>query len=231
MTDMINEPGFSTRPAEGPVTPYQKAAQVWDERIGSARLQARNWRLMAFGLIFIVMILSLMLAKIASQATVQPYIVKVAERGNVMAVESVVAGEMKLDEAMIRYFLSEVVINMRSLPLDPVVAKNNWLTVYSFLSVEAQTRMNEIAQTDDPFADLGERTRSIHMESMVSLSDNTRQIRWSESTFAANGAFISREDYTGVFTYGLEPPKTAARLQLNPLGLVITHFDIGKDAE
>lgn len=32
-----------------PVTPYQKAAQVWDERIGSARVQARNWRLMAFG--------------------------------------------------------------------------------------------------------------------------------------------------------------------------------------
>ena len=26
-------------------TPYQKAAQVWDERIGSARVQAKNWRL------------------------------------------------------------------------------------------------------------------------------------------------------------------------------------------
>ena len=32
-----------------PETPYQKAAQVWDERIGSARVQARNWRLIAFG--------------------------------------------------------------------------------------------------------------------------------------------------------------------------------------
>ena len=31
-----------------PETPYQKAAQVWDERIGSARVQARNWRLIAF---------------------------------------------------------------------------------------------------------------------------------------------------------------------------------------
>ena len=25
-----------------PETPYQKAAQIWDERIGSARVQARN---------------------------------------------------------------------------------------------------------------------------------------------------------------------------------------------
>jgi len=32
-----------------PVTPYQKAEQLWDERIGSARVQAKNWRLMAFG--------------------------------------------------------------------------------------------------------------------------------------------------------------------------------------
>jgi len=35
--------------ASEPETPYQKAAQVWDERIGSARVQAKNWRLMAFG--------------------------------------------------------------------------------------------------------------------------------------------------------------------------------------
>ena len=32
-----------------PATPYQSAAQVWDDRIGSARVQAKNWRLMAFG--------------------------------------------------------------------------------------------------------------------------------------------------------------------------------------
>jgi type IV secretory pathway TrbF-like protein len=31
----------------------QKAAQVWDERIGSARVQARNWRLIAFGNLFL----------------------------------------------------------------------------------------------------------------------------------------------------------------------------------
>ena len=38
-----------------PVTPYQKAAQAWDERIGSARVQAKNWRLMAFGSLALVL--------------------------------------------------------------------------------------------------------------------------------------------------------------------------------
>ena len=31
-----------------PATPYQRAEQLWDERIGSARVQAANWRLIAF---------------------------------------------------------------------------------------------------------------------------------------------------------------------------------------
>jgi hypothetical protein len=36
-----------------PETPYQKAAQAWDERIGAARVQARNWRLIVFGNLFV----------------------------------------------------------------------------------------------------------------------------------------------------------------------------------
>src|SRR3546814_15495779 len=31
-----------------PATPYQRAGQLWDARSGSARVQARNWRPMAF---------------------------------------------------------------------------------------------------------------------------------------------------------------------------------------
>jgi type IV secretory pathway TrbF-like protein len=44
-----------------PVTPYQKAAQVWDERIGSARVQAHNWRLMALGSLMLSLILAAIL--------------------------------------------------------------------------------------------------------------------------------------------------------------------------
>lgn len=29
-------------PSPFPETPYQKAGQIWDERIGSARVQAKN---------------------------------------------------------------------------------------------------------------------------------------------------------------------------------------------
>src|SRR3546814_2156652 len=41
-----------------PETPFQRAGQLWDERIGSARVHARNWRLMAFGCLGLSTILS-----------------------------------------------------------------------------------------------------------------------------------------------------------------------------
>src|SRR5260364_229926 len=46
---MFKRPSVHYGSTPQPVTPYQRAAQVWDERIGSARVQAKNWRLMAFG--------------------------------------------------------------------------------------------------------------------------------------------------------------------------------------
>lgn len=41
-----------------PITPYQKAAQVWDRRLGDATVRARNWRFMAFGSLALSLILS-----------------------------------------------------------------------------------------------------------------------------------------------------------------------------
>src|SRR5258705_2857684 len=58
-----------------PVTPYQKAAQVWDERIGSARVQARNWRLMAFGCLLLSGGVAASLLLQSTQGTITPSVV------------------------------------------------------------------------------------------------------------------------------------------------------------
>jgi len=231
MTELINKQGFSVGQADSPATPYQKAAAAWDERIGNARIQAKNWRIMALILAGLLGLTVIMLVNISSKSSVQPYIIKVGNRGDVMSVAPLHSGAILPDEAMVRFFLTEILQKMRTLPLDPVVAKQNWLGVYNFLSQETQVKMNTIAQTSDPFADLGERTRSINIESLVSLSETTKQFRWTESTFATTGSYISTENYTGAFTYAVEPPTTAERLQVNPLGLMITNFDITRDAE
>ena len=69
-----------------PVTPYQKAAQVWDERIGSARVQAHNWRLMALGSLVLSIILAAILLWLGRSGSTTPYIVEVDPRGGARAV-------------------------------------------------------------------------------------------------------------------------------------------------
>src|SRR3546814_13205092 len=60
-----------------PETPYQRAGKVWDERIGSARVQARHWRLMAFGCLSLTGGLPTALVWQTGRRRIQPYLTEV----------------------------------------------------------------------------------------------------------------------------------------------------------
>jgi hypothetical protein len=74
-----------------PETPYQKAAQAWDERIGAARVQARNWRLIAFGNLFLAAGLAGGLIWQAARGTITPWVVEVDKLGQAQAVSPAIA--------------------------------------------------------------------------------------------------------------------------------------------
>ncbi len=74
-----------------PETPYQRAAQVWDERIGSARVQAKNWRLMAFGCLILSAGFASALVWQSARGTVVPWVVEVEGTGEARAVEPATA--------------------------------------------------------------------------------------------------------------------------------------------
>src|SRR3546814_1307184 len=55
-----------------PATPYQAAGQVWDDRIGTPRVQAKNWRLMAFGCLTLALLMAGGLVWRSAQSIVTP---------------------------------------------------------------------------------------------------------------------------------------------------------------
>ena len=112
--------------SERPVTPYQKAAQVWDQRIGSARVQARNWRLMAFGCLGLIGGLGLQLAVLSTTSRVTPYVVEVERDGAIRAVAPAVE-HYDPSDAQIASELARFIENVRGISIDPVVVKQNWL--------------------------------------------------------------------------------------------------------
>src|ERR1700710_3045856 len=83
---MFKRPSVHYGRTPEPETPYQKAAQVWDERIGSARVQAKNWRLMAFGCVMLSGGLASGLVWQSLRGTVTPWVVQVDRLGQAQAV-------------------------------------------------------------------------------------------------------------------------------------------------
>ena len=83
---IFKRPGVRYGRTPEPETPYQRAAQAWDERIGSARVQAKNWRLMAFGSLALSFGLASGLVWQSARGTITPWVVQVDKLGQAQAV-------------------------------------------------------------------------------------------------------------------------------------------------
>lgn len=208
---------YSDTPA--PVTPYQAAGQVWDERLGSSRVQARNWRLMAFGCLGLALVMAGALAWRANQSLVTPYVIEVDAAGQVRAVGEA-ATPYKPTDAQIAFHLARFVTNVRSLAIDPVVVRQNWLEAYEFATDRAATTLNEHARANDPFARVGQQAIAVEVSSVVRASDNTFQLRWIERSYAS-GALSTTERWTAMLSIVVQAPRTEERLRRNPLGIYV----------
>lgn len=210
-----------------PETPYQKAGQVWDERMGSARVQAKNWRLMALGCLALSFATSGALIWRSLQSTVAPYIVEVDETGAAKAVGPATEPYTPSD-AQIAHHLAGFISDVRSVSTDPVVVRENWLRAYEFVTAQAATTLSAEAEANDPFADVGRRSRTVEVVSVVRVSDKSFQARWIEKSYE-QGALRDAKRFTGIFTVVTQPPRDAARLRTNPLGLYIASLSWAED--
>jgi type IV secretion system protein VirB5 len=202
-----------------PVTPYQKAAQLWDERIGSTRVQARNWRLMAFGCLTLSAGLAGGLVWQSAQSRVTPFVVEVDKLGEVQAVAPAIQHYQPTD-AQIAWFLARFITDVRSVSIDPVLVRKNWLEAYDFVTDRAAVFLNDYANTNDPFKAIGDRSVSVEVTSVVRASDTSFQVKWTEQVYR-QGSLVSTERWTAILTVSLSPPRTADALRKNPLGLFI----------
>src|SRR3546814_1946184 len=114
-----------------PETQFQRAGQLWHERIGSGRVPARKWRLMAFGCLGLTTILSGGLLWQSLQSRVVPYVVEVDRLGEARAVSPADTAYQPTDP-QIAWFLSRFIAAVRGRSLDPVLMRQNWPAASDF---------------------------------------------------------------------------------------------------
>ena len=202
-----------------PETPYQKAAQAWDERIGSARVQARNWRLMAIGCLALSAGLSAALAWQSTRSSVVPYVVEVDNLGAAQAVAPALA-EYRPTDPQIAWHLARFVEHVRQVPADPIVLRQNWLRAYDFATDRGAVALNDHARVNDPFAQVGDTQISIEVSSVIRASDTSFRVAWIERRYE-NGQLATTERWTAILSVVIQPPRDAERLRANPLGVYV----------
>ena len=212
-----------------PETPYQRAGQLWDERIGSARVQAKNWRLMAFGGLFLTCGLSSALVWQSMQSRVVPYVVEVDSLGEARAVAPADSDYHPTDP-QVAWHLGRFISNIRSRSLDPVLMRENWLSAYDFATDRGALFLGEYARAANPFADVGTRTVSVQVTSIVRASDNSFQVKWTESLYE-RGSLAGTSRWTAILTVELRPPRSADTLRKNPLGLYVDAIDWSRELD
>ena len=210
-----------------PETPYQKAAQVWDERIGSARVQAKNWRLMAFGCLLLSGGLAAALAWQSVRGTVTPWVVQVDRFGQAQAVAPA-DGSYQPTDPEIAFHLARFIEDVRGLPADGIVLRQDWLRAYDFTTDRGAAALNDYARTNDPFANLGKLQISIEVTSVIRASPASFRVAWIQRSYE-NGSLSATERWTAILTIVIDTPRDADRLRKNPLGVYVNAINWSKE--
>src|SRR5690606_28178927 len=158
-----------------PETPYQKAAQVWDERIGSARMQARNWRLMAFGSLILSAGFASALVWQSARGTVVPWVVQVDNLGQAQTVAPAVA-DYRPTDPQIAWHLGRFIEQVRSIPADPIIVRQNWLRAYEWTTDRGAAALNDYARANDPFARVGRQQIAVEVSSVIRASPDSFRV-------------------------------------------------------
>lgn len=210
-----------------PDTPYQRAAQVWDDRIGSARVQARNWRMMAFGSLILSAGFASALVWQSARGIVVPWVVQVDNLGQAQAVAPATA-DYRPTDPQVAWHLARFIEQVRSVPADPVIVRQNWLRAYEWTTDRGSAALNDYARVNDPFVKVGKQQVAVEVSSVIRASPDSFRVAWTERRYEG-GQLTTSERWTAILTIVIQPPRDADRLKANPLGIYINAINWSRE--
>ena len=224
---MFRRPNNHYGRAPEPVTPYQRAAQVWDDRIGSARVQAKNWRLAFFGSLLLSGGLAGGLIWHSARGTITPWIVEVDKLGEARAVAPA-DEDYRPTDPQIAFHLARFIEHVRAIPADPVVLRKDWLSAYYFTTASGAQALNDHARNNDPFAEVGKFQVAVDVSSVIRASKDSFRIAWTERRYQ-DGSLIETSRWSAILTVTHVPPRASDALRRNPLGVFVSAISWSKE--
>lgn len=208
---------------------YEAAFSEWSQRIGNAKTQMRNWRLFA-GLSLLIIILLLIVLTMSIKSHERYVYVAQIEPGQTVAHLRPVDESYMPSQAQRMAFVGQFVTNIMTLPLDPVVARNQWYSAYAAVKGQAARQLTDFARANDPLAGVGATTKSVRIDTIQQVSNHSYELSWTQTQYKPDGNIENINKYRGSFTVVTgEAPRNIERMIRNPLGLKIVYFNITKE--
>jgi type IV secretion system protein VirB5 len=226
---MFRRPSIRYGKTPEPETPYQRAGQAWDDRIGSARVQAKNWRIAFFGMLALSGGLAAGLVWQSARGTITPWVVEVDKLGQAQAVSPATADYQPTDP-QIAWHLARFIEEVRSIPDDPVVLRQDWLDAYNYVTDTGALALNDYARTRDPFSQVGRTQVAVEVSSVIRASADSFRVDWTERRYV-DDALAATEHWSAILTVVVEPPTDADRLKRNPLGVYVHALNWSKELD
>ncbi len=154
-----------------------------------------------------------------------PVLVRSDATGNIETVGLIKEIKAEPNEAEIRHFIEKFIEKARKLPLDPVVVKDNRVEVAAFTDTATRAKLVEDLRKERMNERIGTETSQLQMVSNVKQSPNTYRVSWREEVFNRDGTVKDRYNMTGTFTIKIVKGGKNENWRINPLNMVIVHYD------
>jgi len=187
----------------GPDTPYRRARQEWDDRMGGALAQARNWRLMSFFMMLFCFAALGGVIYLGSQPQQIPHIIEVKDDGSSRYVGAVGKSwdNWNPKAVNLKYHLRRFVVDTREIIADSVVMKQRWFDAYKLVTPEASKTLSTWVQNNDPFTRMEKELVGVADVYMVQMSEESWQVDWTETIRTRKGVQVGLpQKWRGVFT-------------------------------
>lgn len=228
MTELMHSVNNQSEPLI-PETPYLRAKEEWDTRIGSSIIQAYNWRKMAFIGAITVVILVIALSISQLQPKYIPYIIEVSDTQ--VTQMSKMSNNYQIKDTQIKYYLIKFVEKIRGISIDNEVNKKWLMEAYSFLTPKTANKFDGyFTSNDNPIFSKLQNLQSVFVvvTSFTAINNNVYQLQWLEETHDQTGKLITKEKFVGFATIKISPPVHEKTILQNPLGIWITDFSWSK---
>ena len=212
-----------------PDAAFDKAMHVWFENYGSSVVEKTRWFVVAMTELGVIFAMGLAIAYMAPLKTVVPYVVNVADTGQVTATNAGVS-QYQPGEKEIRFFLAQWVTKMYT--LDRMMTVRYLKDAYALTRDKAVAEFTDWLESNKPIASLEVDqgiTQGVTIKSISFVGEGVALVRFRYTTRAQQKAITTDKLLT--IHYSLIPPTTDQQIYENPLGLYITHFAVSEDIQ